>query len=1822
MSSGFVARSEHYTLRRRALRVALSCLLALTGTPAASAPPGARGDPDPDLAPRNLREPIAQITMGILRAQAHLLDLQETVGEPGVTLPTMQRPDARPGSSASVDDVLAAVEHEVGALERILDSGRGPSSGSGLAIADGWSNAALLRDPGDRALFRDEADHRAALFRLADALRGQGLWAGALPYYERLMTPPMPEAAVALTGAMECRFRLGEFREVVQLLGRTRRDWSDPGASRTTPPIPPEATYLAGTAAFRRTDLQPKVRDREALEILRAVEPPFDVPAAYYRGALLVRSGDQDAAIQEFEACERLSAKGPRHQAQQEMCRLALARIDGARWPWDAERYWYGKVPPESPRFQEALYEQAWYHQQAGSEKLALGLVERIVGEDPESLTAQRTALLRAEILSRAGRYSESVEAFGRIRRQSSTMRDQLDEVLRAERGPAAYLEWFTDGPGHVVPPPRMPPSAIRRARASVEVTQALDLWSVLETATRALARARASSDRLDAMVSRGVGRSTPGLPGPDVSWAGALADLAEGLDARVAAEEAKIPGGASSPDGLAGPRKDRLQAARTLRLRLGHLRARARRDERKLVELRGSRDGQPPAEIVEEQRTLADADRELGRLRTEAQEILGLQVYRALLDVRTQLDRTVLQADRGVVEVALARTKDAERRVESLVFRRKVEESLPWREDRPEALATLESRSRDAEAEDRRVREEAIAQLNDYVLLHEDDPVYTPQALSRLTELQVGSQGPASGRPSAGSRVADTGPGVGSKGCATVVELHRRLAKGFPDYRQKDAVYFLAAYCLGEAGKASEARQTYSDLVRKYPESPHVPEAWVRIGDLDFEEGRPDSLARAADAYAKAAARNDHALNQHAAYMLGWTQYRLDDLPRAVETLRTLLDHQLPAPREAREDLPVGAVNLLGSMLADPRWDGVAKARVLFAKGGKHPYEVVVYRRLADELFEQGRYVQAVEAYKLAIARAPLAADAPRLQERIVLSWSREGRSKEEALERERLVATYDESSEWSQRNQGAGARPVEVREMVETSRAQTAAALHAQARDLARAGKQQAAVAEYRRAAQVYARVLQTAPGVKGAEGMALARAECTFGAGEYEAAAHLFEAARDASADPRYRVEAAREAVRSWEEETARQQEAGLLEGRDLPLPGVLRSLVSSADALVARFPDDANSPAAAFQAGETFYRYQDWAEARRRLEEVAARWPGSEVANKASRLVVESHLASRDWSAGEAAASRLRQQASPRDAALAAELRGLELASRFQRATELLNEKKWSDAAAIFQAIADEAPRHPLADKALYNAAICQENDRHFQAASSLFGRIVAEHPDSPYAPESLFRQAFLAEAAFDFAKAAERYEVLIERYPDSKQMRDALYNRALSLEILQRYEEAGLAFERHASLIPAAGDAPATLLRAAEVLEKGAAWPRVVRTLQEFQRRYSKAGDPELLVVAHLRAGRAESELGHEAAARAAYAKAVAEFARRGLEPGANPAGAAAAAEAQFRLAERELQRFDRSVLPATSQAGALEKALKAQLSEMSKLSSRYEEVKRFQSPDWTVAALYRQGYLSERFARALHEAPVPPEFKRAGQEPYLAAYQAQLATFAQPYDAQAVEAYTRSIRLAQERRVESEWARRAGAALAQLRPGEFANLRRAKGRFLPESPPQLDEEELAARKALAKDDRDVTAMVKLAIVSLARKRIELASAILASAHKVAPDEATVWNALGLVDLALGARAQAQARWKKAVEMNPDCADAQANYGQLLVEAGDFQGAVVALERAVRIAPGSAPAWLGLGSAYRGLGRVDDAQRAGGRALALDVGKTPATGGVQ
>jgi hypothetical protein len=69
-------------------------------------------------------------------------------------------------------------------------------------------------------------------------------------------------------------------------------------------------------------------------------------------------------------------------------------------------------------------------------------------------------------------------------------------------------------------------------------------------------------------------------------------------------------------------------------------------------------------------------------------------------------------------------------------------------------------------------------------------------------------------------------------------------------------------------------------------------------------------------------------------------------------------------------------------------------------------------------------------------------------------------------------------------------------------------------------------------------------------------------------------------------------------------------------------------------------------------------------------------------------------------------------------------------------------------------------------------------------------------------------------------------------------------------------------------------------------------------------------------------------------------------------------------------------------------------------------------------------------------------------------EEYLAAYQDQLAQFAQPYEDQAVAVYVQAITAARELHVKNEWTRKTAESLARYRPREYPLLKEAKGRML------------------------------------------------------------------------------------------------------------------------------------------------------------------------
>jgi TolA-binding protein len=1015
----------------------------------------------------------------------------------------------------------------------------------------------------------------------------------------------------------------------------------------------------------------------------------------------------------------------------------------------------------------------------------------------------------------------------------------------------------------------------------------------------------------------------------------------------------------------------------------------------------------------------------------------------------------------------------------------------------------SYEQAIRDQELLERNEREAAIARFEEFLARYPDDPRFTPDAMFRLAELYYEKSNDdfrlagAAFEEEARRAIAEgrDPPPEPLKSYAPSIALYQRLITGFPDYKFTHGIYYLLAYCLGEMGQGEEAQAAYRGLIARFPESPFVPEAWVRLGDWHFDEVKAGSLQRAAEAFSRIHGFPEHPLYARAVYKLGWTYYRLDDFENAVSAFTRLLDHYVAeAARTGGRpggDVWPEAVQYTAISFADERWGGVEKAKAFFAALGGRPYEAEIFTRLGDVYFEETRFSQAVAAWQVVLERDPLSPEAPRVAARIVQAWSKDRRFEEEARAREVLVATFAEGTPWHERNRGDPDLVAQVRDLSEQSLLRAAAFHHAQAQQYKQEAKLEAAVASYRVAARAYGDYLGRFPHSKQAYELRYKWADCLYNALEFERAAAVYAAVRDDPADTRWLADAALSAIISWEGELTRLERSGALAARRVllstdrseaglpsatPLPPAWRGLVRDSDLFLARAPGHEKAPAIAYKAAEAFYRFDDFEEARCRFEEVVARWPGSEVAQFAANLIIESHLAMKDWAAVEQASARLQTNEVARNEKLQASLQKFKLGGRFNRAMQLMEAKQWEEAAALFTALVQEDPRHEFADKALYNAASCYEGARRFESALRIYERISQEYPAASLADEALFRVGWNAENTYDFEKAVARYLALVENYPRSKHRKDALYNAARSLENLQRYDEAAAAFARYARLYPDADDAARTQFHAAVIYEKTRSYGRQVQALREFVRRFQGSKEHELVVRAHLEIALAARQLGDEKAARAGFVAAVAEFDRRGLRPEKHPAAAAAAAEARFRLVEYDFERYDRIQLPATTHTKKLKKALDAKFAEAKKVAPQYDEVMRYKRPDWILAAFYRKAFLLERLAQTLYDAEPPPEYKKPGMEEYLAAYQDGLNQFATPIEEQAVGVYVQAIEAARKLHVKNEWTRKIGESLARYRPREYPILKDAKARMVEEdlSPaPFADTPEGPARRAPA-----------------------------------------------------------------------------------------------------------------------------------------------------
>ncbi len=868
-------------------------------------------------------------------------------------------------------------------------------------------------------------------------------------------------------------------------------------------------------------------------------------------------------------------------------------------------------------------------------------------------------------------------------------------------------------------------------------------------------------------------------------------------------------------------------------------------------------------------------------------------------------------------------------------------------------------------------------------------------------------------------------------------LRLYEQVMNHYPEYNRVDEAGWGRAMILLELERADEAQRALIQLVRTQPHSHHAPQAYVLIGDHHFER---DRALPALSAYRHSAAYTDADIRPYALYKQAWCLYNLGEYDQAIAIMRSVAQSpvegsRVPLHEEARRDLArfyADAGDLNGAL-------------DFYRQLGRPDMMRQAMSRLGDHLIEQGKPDLAAQVFSMLTTELPHDPEAPRWQARIAELRHGQGRG-DAALEAlELLLRSYAPHSPWARANAVDPDVLTEATEVTEATLRRLGVAWHQQARKLGKG------------------------PEAKAAAGQALAAYRAWLDRFEERQPAHelrtnyaelLFELGRHELAYQQYRevVQRDPQGARSlFCAESAVYVADGLVKGEEasadappgtdpLPLSTWDQRLVASVDAYLDLQPEGERSLAFATKAAWLLYHRNHFGEAADRFTAVIGMDPGSEEAEIAANLILDSlALVGETAKLAETAEAFLAMEGLGRPG-FQATLRDIHQRARFELIQELLEQDgDRAGAAVAFEAFADRFPTSEIAHLALHNAAV------HHRAAGEPHGAIraarqlIERHPDSVHRAAALAGLGFDHESIADFDAAAGWYERLVSEAPTHDDAPDALWSAAMFRQALGQEGRAGENLREHARRWPDHPRQGELLALLAELHEQAGqheqaalTWARV-DTLAE--------GQATLGLRAHalVRQGRSLRAAGDEDQAQRAWQRTVERWATMAGSPDADPGLRESVAEALYHLGAERLAHYEAIDLgghAAPKGRAAAQAWARRQVADKARALVEVEQASAAVidagAGSWGLTALVRLGGAYEHMAESLRGAWVP--FWLTPEQAEL--YRLELDDEAWHLEEKAATAYRAAVERSRELAVYGDALRQAGARLGVLRPDE------------------------------------------------------------------------------------------------------------------------------------------------------------------------------------
>lgn len=939
-------------------------------------------------------------------------------------------------------------------------------------------------------------------------------------------------------------------------------------------------------------------------------------------------------------------------------------------------------------------------------------------------------------------------------------------------------------------------------------------------------------------------------------------------------------------------------------------------------------------------------------------------------------------------------------------------------------------------------------------------------------------------------------------------LKLYEKVLEEYPTYERNDEVLFYLGYNEYEAGNKDKAVGHYWTLIKQFPKSRLVPDAYLQLGEHFFAA---NSVDKARKAYERALATPVARVQSYALYKLSWCDYNVQEYAEGIKKLKQVIAQSEKAGSDK------DAIQLKSEALGDlARFfsyvDETETAFAYFKEKGGEDIAIRYTARLAELFQEQGKWDLQITTFRLLINKYPNQPKAPQFQSSIVTAYSKLNDKEQVRKEVERLVDLYRPGTPWyrEQEKRNDKATLEYAYDLTESNLRDLVTEYH-------RDAQKRQDVPTYQLARDIYKKYLDVFTTTDSSYQMRFFYGEVLWSLKEWRNAAEVYDAvarmAPPEGAKDKYTRTAAFNSILAWEkiiaegdkgkldstEKVKEKKEKGdvdknvtklkianLEAGKkyvEEPIPDNELKLSAACDLYFGiADPKDEDLPAIKFKAAFIYYQHNHFVEAAKRYNEVIERWPGSDLSHKSANLVLDSLNVQQQWEALEkyARGFKANRKLVGGDKKFDDELQGLVEGASFKAilvadegARKLTGEEQQATLANVatrFRGFQKEFPESKYSDKAVYNSLViynkADELDNAIEAAELLLDK----YPKSDQVEPTHFLLASFQERTANFTVAADTYLKYYDTYKDPKDMKDAagkaleagrkseiqkkaadaLYNAGVYYQGQGDSKAAISAFEKYTKDYADRADAADVYWRICEIQESDKKWKEAIDCFGKFKDLYKKAS-PAKVFESRYRIALAFEEQKQHPQAVVEYKWLAANYAK--LDKSAQEAAGArlAGAHAAFELLEPEFADFNK--LKITLNKKTLE-AKTAKAEDLACVDSgeakckkpgKYLSILSYGNGEYGIAALTRIGQVYRSVANEIRNAPLP----RNLDEDQIEIYKAELDNFALGPEEKALEAFENALTKAYELNIYNKYTLLAQDNIKELNPNKYPDLQQA-----------------------------------------------------------------------------------------------------------------------------------------------------------------------------